>query len=90
MEKDKFVLINREALKNLIYRSHCWCALSNCSEIFGYLDNGELDGIMLEYVENTGIGLPDNISGSEALGILAEWDIDCFHEVVEYDKRKND
>lgn len=90
MEKKDFVLINREALKNIIRRSHCWCTIVQESEVLEEIKPEDLDAMMLRYADGTGLAFPEGVSGSEALDILSEWDIDVFHEVLEYDKREND
>jgi len=88
----KKVIIDKELLKNLIYRSHCYCAVVD-SGIFAEADvkPKELDLIFLNYAVDSGVGLPDNVTGTEALDILSEWDMDFFYEVETYDnEREND
>jgi hypothetical protein len=79
MEKKEFVVIDKKILLKLIARSHKWCA------VYGYgaiddLDMDELDALFLQYVKDTGIAVPEDISGYEAIKILSEWDLD-FYEV---------
>lgn len=88
----KKVIIDKELLKNLIYRSHCYGAVVN-SDIFAEANvkPKELDSIFLDYALDHGVAIPDNATGTEALDYLSEWDIDFFFEVETYDnERKND
>ena len=90
MKKENLVVIDKNILKTLIRRANCFCALSR-SNFFQEqaMQQKDFDALYLEYVEDLGIELPENICGFEALDILTEEDLD-FYEVFDYDKGKND
>lgn len=92
MENKELVIIDKNILKSLIRRANCWCAIVNNEEVMDRIgfNTKEWDTLFLEYVEDCGgIGVPYEATGSDALDILTEFDLD-FYEVLEYDKRKND
>lgn len=89
MDKD-FILIKRENLEKILEDAHKWSAIVNCSNILDEVKPEELDAIILEHCEETGLWFPSDFSGKDALDVLIYFDINFYNEVIEHDKRKND
>ena len=85
-----FILIKRKNLEKILDDAHKWRAIENCSDVLGELKPEELDAIILEYCEDSGLFFPEYFSGRDALDVLVFFDTKNYNEVMGYDKRKND
>lgn len=88
MKEKDLVLIDRDILRNLVIKALKFDAIDQCSELLGEISFKEYDAILLDFAEASGVAMPDNCTGMEAISCLADWDIDFFHEVVDYDNKR--
>ena len=90
MDKE-YILIKKEDLQSLIENALKWNAIVECTELLGELKPKELDAIILEYCESTGISFPSDFCGRDALDVLIHLETEQYiGEMKNYDERKND
>lgn len=80
------ILIDRKDLEKILEDAHKWRAMEQCTELMGELKPEEWDAAILEYCESTGIWVPSDFSGRDALDVLIYFDIGIYNEVGTYDK----